>query len=621
MLKSLVVLLRFFLFWMVYFFVDRLIFLLYFTDKLTGTNFTEIANVFLYSLRIDASMAAYISVIPLLIYLIHWYLPDLTISQKIPQVFVKVLIVLFSLISIFNFNIYREWGSKINFKALDFAFTAPNEAIASSSSSPIFSSLIIFFVLVIISFYLASRIIDYQLPKIKVAIWKKSIAGLFFIALTFLTIRSGWQVSPINQSMAYFSSKPFLNHAAINTQWNLMHDILKNKNGNNNPYNYYPKTEAAQIVKELFIKPNTEPLKVLTTDHPNIVFIIMESFTADIIESLGGEKGVAPNMEKLINRGLFFNNIYAAGARTDKGIVAALSGFPAQAIRSIMGQNDKQEKLPALSQSLAAKGYKTSLYYGGESEFFNLKSYVLSHAYQKLVDEHAFSSEDMNSKWGTYDGKVFQKNIEDLKNTSEPFFSTVITLTNHEPFELPGKLHFQGDKIEDKFRSTSYYTDSCVGAYINDAKKQSWYKNTLFVLVADHGHRLPKNIFENFHPNRYKIPLLFFGDVIKPEFQGVKVSKVGNQTDIAATLLTQLHVNPDKFKWSKDLLNPGTQEFSFFNWDDGFGFVSKDQAVSFDNIGKHIIYQRDTAKNPETKKLLRYGKAYMQQVFQEYLDY
>src|SRR5690606_26201746 len=120
---------------------------------------------------------------------------------------------------------------------------------------------------------------------------------------------------------------------------------------------------------------------ILSVDRPNVVIIILESFTADVIESLGGDKGIAPGFENLIANGLFFNHIYASGERTDKGVTAVLSAFPAQAVRSIMKQSSKQVRLPALSQVFRETGYSTSFFYGGESEFTNMKSYLLSHSY------------------------------------------------------------------------------------------------------------------------------------------------------------------------------------------------------------------------------------------------
>ena len=601
--------------------IDRLIFLLYFKEKLKQTGFLEIAKTFFYSLRLDASMTGYISIIPLLTFIACWFFKRCPIRDKALKYYVITLIVIFSLISIFNLNVYREWGSKINYKAFDFAINTPSEAIASSASSPILFFIVVFSILILISTLLANKILHYKTPKSTTPLYIKASLSFFWLGLTFLIIRGGWQLSPINQSMAYFSTQPVLNHAAVNTEWNLMQDILNNKNGGGNPYQYYRKNEGKKIVAELYQTSTSNTQKILTTNRPNIVFIILESFTSDLIESLGGEKGITPNLEYLIAKGVLFNNIYSTGSRTDQGIIGSLSGFPSQAIKSIINQNDKQEKLPSIARSLAKIGYNTSFHYGGESEFSNLKSYIFSHDYRRLVDEHSFDQKDMNSKWGTYDGKVFQKNAIDLESYKQPFFSTILTLTNHEPFELPVAAHFPGDNVENKFRSTAYYTDSCIGAYIKSIEKKPFYKNTLFVLVADHGHRLPKNESENFQHRRYNIPLIFFGDVIKSEYEGKRFSKIGSQTDIAATLLGLMEINSSEYNWSKDLLNPSSKDFSFFNWDNGFGFVTPTQMVSFDNIGKQIIYESKPLDNLNKNKNVRYGKAYMQEVYQQYLDY
>lgn len=620
MLKSLFVFTRFFLFWILFFFLERLLFLVYFSDRLSNIGIGEIANTFLYALRLDASMIAYLSVIPLIFYLVLLFLPRYKFPEIIGKYYVLFFVFIFSIISVFNLNLYREWGSKINFRALDLAFNSTKEAIASGSSSPILLSLSVLIGISFASVFFAKKTIDFKIKDHVEPLWKKAGTAFMMLALLFLAIRGGWQLSPINQSMAYFSNETVLNHAAVNTEWNLIHDILNNKYGKDNPYKYYPEEEAKKIVAELYKKPNGEKVKVLNSERPNVVIIIMESFTAELVGSLGGEKGVTPNFDKLSAEGILFENIYAAAGRTDKGVMATLSAFPSQAIRSIMKQNSKQEKLPGIAQEFKSNAYATSFYYGGESEFFNMKSYVLSHGYQTLIDNYSFEKKDMNSKWGAYDEKVFSKQLADMDNVKQPFFSTILTLTNHEPFDLPVEKRFKGEQVEDKFRSTSFYADSCLGAYLSSAKKKPWYKNTLFVVIADHSHRLPDNLTE-FDPKRYRIPLLFFGDVIKTEFKGHRINKFGNQTDLAASLLNQLNMPSNRYLWSKDLFNPGTPGFAFFNWDNGFGFATKDQIISFDNVGKNIIMRKNAANPKIEKDLLRYGKAHMQEVFQQYLDY
>ncbi|HEY1060550.1 MAG TPA: LTA synthase family protein [Daejeonella sp.] len=620
MLKSFIVFGRYFLFWIIFFFLERLIFLIYYSERISHLGISEIISTFWRALRLDFSMAAYISAIPAIVYIALLFLPSVKFPKIIAKTYVVFFVIVFSTIGISNLNLYREWGSKINFRALDMAISAPKEAIASTSSSPVIPMLSVLFAYMIFSVFLSNKVILYQVADRTKSLINKVSLSILLLSILFLAIRGGWQLSPINQSMSYFSSEPVLNHAAVNTEWNLIQDILNNKFGNENPYNYYNEEDAKKIVADLFKKPAEPTIQVIDSDRPNIVFIILESFTARLVEDLGGEKGVSPNFKRLVSEGILFENIYAASGRTDKGVVATLSGFPSQAIRSIMKQNDKQERLPAISQDLIQNGYSSSFYYGGESEFFNMKSYILSHGYQRMVDQHSFDKKDMNSKWGTYDDKVFSKNLNELDHAKQPFFSTILTLTNHEPFELPEEPHFKGDDVDSKFRSTTFYTDSCLGAYINEAKQKSWYKKTLFVVIADHGHRIPGNLME-YDPERYRIPLLFFGEVIKPEFKGSRINKIGNQTDLAATLLNQLKIDPKHFVWSKDLLNPGTAEFAFFNWDNGFGFANNEQIISFDNIGKNVILKKNPLNSNSDSVLISNGKAYMQEVYRQYLEY
>ncbi|MGV3706250.1 MAG: LTA synthase family protein [Arcticibacter sp.] len=621
MFRNLTVLLRYFTFWIIFFFLERAVFVLYNTDTLNEVPISEIMQTFLYGLWMDASMAGYICSLPLVVYVVLWLVPRLSIPRKLIKVYSYLLIILFSILTIINFNIYREWGTKLNYRVFEFAFGSPAEAMASTASSPIFLTLLILAALIGASVFLFRLIVRFEIIR-RGSFFIKLPLALFLMGLNFLAIRGGWQLSPMNESMAYFSLKPILNYAAVNTEWSLIHDMMNAGEKNKNVYAFFRPEEAKAIVKELYTPPAGENTRILQTDKPNIVLIIMESHTGNVVESLGGEKGVSPEMEKLISEGLFFDQVYSSGSRTDKGVVSVLSAFPAQGKRSIMKENGKQVKIPALSATFGAQGYSTSFYYGGESRFFNMKSYLLSHNYQEIIDRKDFDSKDLSSKWGAFDGAVYRKMLEQLGQKRSPFFSTFLTLTNHEPFDIPGKAHFPGDDVQNKFRSTAFYADSCLGAFIREAKTKSWYKNTLFIMVADHGHYLPFENLEISDPKRYRVPLIFFGDVIKPEFRGTRISKVGNQTDVASTLLSQLDIDARSYPWSRDLLNPQTRDFSFFNWDHGIGVIDAKQAISYETVGKQVIYRRNQGvPAEEEQKLLRYGKACMQEVYQQFVDY
>ncbi len=619
MFKSLIFFARFFAFWLLFFLIDRLIFLFIFNQKLKEVPYSERALTFYHCLRLDVSMTAYLCIIPLLIFL-YWYLSKKSvISFKWLSLYNKIFIVIFSFLAVINFNIYREWGSKVNERAFGFLIDTPNEALASSASSPLLLSAIILIMLIIASFYVHDRILKTEFRLKKTPFWLKIVIAIFITAINFIAIRGGIGVAPNNQSMAYFSKYQLLNHAAVNTEWNLLSSILASKKTNKNPYQYTNSTTAAKNVAYLYHTEKDTSLTILTTKKPNVVVFILESFTANLTKTLGNENGITPHFDSLINHGFLFSKIYAAGNRTDKGVIGSLTGFPTLGTGSIVKWPEKMQKIPAISQKFAQNNYQTSFFYGGESEFDNYKAFILSHGYQKLVDKNSFDKKDMNSKWGAYDDLVFTKQLEEMNTAKQPIFSTILSLTNHEPFEVPTRYKFGKSNPINRFKSTAYYTDSCINAYLTKAKKQSWYKNTLFVFVADHGHLYPKNKYDIFMPERYHIPLLFYGDVIKEEYKGKRSAKVGSQQDLAATLLAQLNISAKEFTWSKNLLNPYTKEFAFFSWDNGLGFINSTQCVTFDNVGKTILYQTNEKNKTATNSNLNFGKSYLQTAYQQFI--
>jgi len=620
MLRSLYSFIRYFLFWLLFFAITRATFEIYFNKKLHGATFGDIAKTYFYGLRLDLSATAYIAIVPLLVFIINWFNKGNHVKSIWLKVHTWFCLVVISFIAIVDIGIFTEWGTKVNFRVFDTLYNSPAESMSSTASSPIALNLTIGALLVLTGIVLSNFIIDYSFKKPVETKTARILFSIGLVLVNFLILRGSLYKAPVDQSAAYFSDNQILDISAENTEWNLANDVFENLRHPYNPYLFLPQTEAKKIVDETFAVKKDTTLHLLTTDKPNIVIIQLESFTADVIQSLGGEKGDAPNFEKFIKNGVLFNNIYSAGDRTDKGIIAILSGFPSQAIRSIIMDTVKQEKLPSLLTEFKDNGYTTSYFYGGTSEYMNFDNYMDDHKTDHIFDKKNIPKNEIGSTWGAHDNILFAKHIDYLDKEPKPFFSLIQTLSNHEPFVLPVKSHFKGNDLPNMFRSTTWFTDSCLNAYFEEAKKHSWYKNTLFILVADHGHRLPKKTSAAYDPAKYHIPLLFFGDAIKPEYRGMQVNKLGNQTDIAATILAQLNMPQQKFKWSKNLLNPYTGEFAFFDWDNGFGFMLPGQAISYDGTGKRTIYTRNkNAGKALTDKTLLHGKAFMQEIFTEYL--
>lgn len=622
MIKGLSFYFKYFLFWMLFFFINRLSFELWYYLKVSESTFLDIVFTFLYGAHMDASMSGYFCTIPFLIYTVFWIRPKTTFPKKFIKYYTYILICITALFTIIDINIYREWGTKFNYRALEFFFTATGDAVASSSSSPITASLLGLGLLIILGILLYKKLLKQVENQILGSIYIKIPFAILTLGLLFLAVRGGWSVAPMNPSKVYFSDQQFLNYAAINTNWFLMDNVLANQKSKGNPYAYFSESERKGKIDSLFESKNKDYPTIINLQKPNVIIVIMESFTADLVAELGGEKGITPNFSKLIKEGLLFNHIYSASDRTDKGMVGVISGFPSQAIRSIIKENDKQEHLPSIAEELQKTGYQTSFFYGGDTEFSNFKSYLISHHYAKIIDVKDFESDEVTSKWGAFDEVTFTKQINYLKKAKEPFFSTLLTLSNHEPFELPNKGEFGNNTVENKFRSTSFYTDKSLWKYFKEAKNQPWYKNTLFIVLADHGHRLPKSINEIYNPARYHIPMLFFGGALKEEYKGQIISKFGSQVDLASTLINQVGQSDTAFHYSKNLLNPSVKGFGFYSWDNGFGYVDAEKSVSYDPIGNKIIFNVPKNLSEKNKKeALNHAKAMMQSVYKDFLNY
>lgn len=603
---------------MIIFSSQRLLFFVYHFKLFKDATIADQLWLFIKGFRLDLSMSGYFLLIPTVLFILHIFLPKKSVAfEKIINVYTIILVVLVLFLGIMDLSIYREWGTKLNSRAVEFLILSPGEALASSTSSPILLSTILFIVQLTLFLILYYKYLKFELePKLHFILKFLSVLAYAFLAV--MMMRGGLQLAPINQSAVYFSNSSIINHASLNTEWNLMHSVIENHFSNENPYVFMDKNIATKKVDSLYNSSTFTSDTILNTNKPNIVFIILESFTSDVVEYFGGEKDVCPNMTQLAKDGIAFSNIYASGDRTDKGMIAILSAFPTQAVRTIIQQPDKFEKLPSISKTLDKYGYNSSFYYGGESEFSNFKSYLLSAGINKIIDKNDFSANQMNSKWGAHDGYLFDKLITDLPHTKEPFVSVVLTLSNHEPFEIPVPSPYNGEDLPSKFRKSAHYTDQCVGEFINKAKKEKWYKNTLFVFVADHGHRLPKEYDKAYDVRKFRIPLFLYGDVIKKEKQHQNITKIGSQTDIVRTLLNQMNITDSSYKWSSDLLsnNPG---FAFYTYDNGIGWVDEKQKLTMDNVSRKITYKEGDSTLEQNRIIL--GKAYMQRVFEQYLSY
>lgn len=525
-----------------------------------SVSFAQILLSFVYGLRIDLSAIGYLLLPVVLLAGLSW-LFNLRLFHRINIIYNRCLVVFLTLVLLGNVIIYHFWGTLLNYRAITY-LSDPKEAIASVSSFQFLGLLTVLVTSIVVAIIGQRKWMPAEFPAVSTSQLKPAFGWLTISILLSLSIRGGWQQLPMNESLVYFSDRPVLNSAAVNPLWHLTYDTRMALTQSRNPFRTLPDDQADNYFSALRLTANSSSEKIVKAVRPNVVVILLESFTADIIRSLGGEDNITPVFDSLVNEGFLFENIYSSGFRTDQGIVSVLNGWPATPYHSIMRAVDKSRKLPSLCKVLTENGYQSSFNYGGESNFSNMKSYVIDQGFGAVVDADKFDDTIPRGQWGIHDEEMLHRNASDLNSARQPFFSVMVTLSNHEPFDVPGKKYFPGNDAASKFRNAAAYTDAAIGDYFRQVSKMSWYQNTLFVLVADHAHELPRhrNVL---YPEGRHIPMLFFGPALADSVKGRRCATFGGHHDLARTLLHQLQLPAQEFVWSKDLLNSNAVSFAY----------------------------------------------------------
>ena len=591
--------------------------------------FTELPAVIWHGLPLDLSMAGYLSVIPgFLSIAVVWLKRDLV--KPIMNIYFIIASLFITCSFLLNASLYPYWKYPLDSTPLFYFFTSPADAIASVSIWQVILSIVILIVLTIgVWFTLRmrgekrqqysryaygyggfgsgkrKRFDDFDRHR-----GRTSIILLLLTGLLFLPIRGGITVSTMNTGQAYYSQNAYLNHSAVNPLFSLLESITHQEDFASQ-YRFMKDKEADKIFATMTSTSdeNTYPLLNEATfkkGTPDILIVIMESFASDIMPSMGSYKDVAVCLDSIAQQSILFTRFYANSFRTDRGMVSILSGYPAQPTTSIMRYPRKTSQLPSIARNLAKyKNYKTTYYYGGDADFCNMRSYLVSQGYQHIISDANFPIEDKLSKWGVPDHILAAKMMEDIKaqqNEKRPMLRILQTSSSHEPFEVP--YH----RLKDKRLNAFAYTDSVMGAIVREYRKLPRWKNTLIVFVPDHVGGYKENLNDH-DRSRYQIPLILAGGVIS---RPMKVGIIGSQHDIAATLLGQLGVEHREFTFSKNMMSDATPKFAFFAVNDAFGIVSEENSLIYDNRAKRIVYDKG-----EKGFNLKRGQAYLQKLYDD----
>lgn len=586
------------------FILQKPLFMLYNGSIEKGFGFADYMQVMIHGASLDAATAGYLTAFPFLLVLISIWFRKFPL-KKILYGYYILAAALISIIFVVDMALYTFWGFKLDASVFLY-IDSPKEALASVSVGFILLRVLAILLLIALNSWVLLKIT----PSVLTAT-RKRIAGtagmLLLGGVLFIIIRGGVTESTSNIGQVYFSNEPFLNHSAVNPDFSLLSSMGKSQDFASE-FNFFDEEKRAALFDGLY--PTTDGdsiIQVLNTKRPNILIILMEGFGGAFVEPLGGLPNVTPHFNRLSKEGVFFTNCYANSFRTDRGTVCTFSGYLGLPTASVMKIPAKSRTLPAIAEGLSKAGYKTDFLYGGDINFTNMKSYLLSTGYQRLTANTDFSlAEQTSNAWGVNDDITFEYLYNQLRNRKEegPWHTAFLTLSSHEPFEVP--YH----RLEDKIPNAFAYTDECLGKFIDRLKQTPAWKDLLVICLPDHGFYYPRE-GSNAMPRFYHIPLLWLGGAVK---QPMQVDKIMNQTDLAATLLGQLGLEHTAFTFSRNVLGSDYKyPFAFYSFNNGFSFRDSTGVTVFDNNSGSILFDEPEADESRLDK----GKAILQTVYDD----
>ncbi len=590
--KLFVQFLKLFLFWILIFDFQKILFSIHNWDKFSGISFFEYLGAYFYSLKLDLGTAGALAIVPAIFLVLR-----LISNQKwIRMSFYTILMleaIFVALIHSGEINAYGEWNHKLTSRVF-MHLSNPDEVFRTADYSMSFWYIVYLIIEIVFAWKIMKWLFSFksslQLQKWYFAAPLALISFLFFGAFSFLLLRGGFQQIPMNINAAIYSNSPVANDLSINSLYFFSKSyLLYNRTEIDEFMPEIDAEKAIQITANLLDYPKKHENYFLQNNRPNIVVIVLEGWAAQAMGSLSETKGATPNFDQLADEGVLFTQVYGTSGTSEIGNSSIFSGFPGIPEVSVTMQPEKHRKIRSLNQDLKEEGYNSNYMFSGDLKYGNIGGYFLDHGFDVVKDEKDFPSDLKRGKLNFFDEDLYRFLIQDINKSKQPFLHCAFTGSSHSPYDHPaakrGKV-FSGEEAD--YMNSLVYSDEALGKFIQNAKNESWFENTLFIFVADHGHATPT--VSNPSSSIYNhIPLLFWGNAIKPDYRGKKMSVLGSQADIAATLLYQMKMPSDAYPWSKDLMNPAVPEFALHTISRGYGWITPLGNMTYEMQSKFFV--------------------------------
>lgn len=400
---------------------------------------------------------------------------------------------------------------------------------------------------------------------------------LVFLLLC-LQIRSTTGHRPANPALFALTGDAMVNSLIINSPWAVLDALmaLRKEANSSEIYGAFPRDQVVNTVRQapwlrdVQFTSSAFPtlhrqVAVMQRDRPlNLVIVLQESLGATFVASLGGLP-VTPELEKLKHESWWFEQLYATGTRSVRGIEAVIAGYPPTPARSVVKLSLSQQNFYTLAAGLGKQGYATEFVYGGEAHFDSMRSFFTGNGFQRVVDR-SHMTPVFEGSWGASDEDLFNKSLERLSalhKAGKPFFSLIFSSSNHAPFEFPDGRIILHDAEKQTVNNAVKYADYALGKFIREAKQQDYWKDTVFLIVADHDTRVYGDSLVPI--KKFHIPGLILGADVKPR----RIATIASQIDLGPTLLSLIGVSSEHpmigRDFARDSDTPGRAIIQFNN--------------------------------------------------------
>jgi phosphoglycerol transferase MdoB-like AlkP superfamily enzyme len=412
-----------------------------------------------------------------------------------------------------------------------------------------------------------------------------AVSPVVFVAGSLL----GVMASPIHPKGAHISNDRTLNEIANNGEFAFFSAALTHHLEYTAFYKTLPREQAFQLTRQLLAGPGvklserSDSLCRAVAGDParprlNLVILLEESFGSEFWGSLGRKHSLTPEMDKLAAaEGMLFTNLFASGNRTVRGMEGVLASFPPLPGESIV-KREFSDHVETVARVLKRDGYSTMFLYGGRGVFDGMRSFVMRNGYDRFVEQKHFEHPTFTTVWGVCDEDLYDRSIQEfreLAKTGQPFFATVLSVSNHKPYTYPpGRI---AENPNQRRRENAVkYSDFALGEFFRKARQESFWTNTIFAVVADHGARVYGE--QSIPIHSYEIPLL----VVGPAAIGgpSRVGQLGCSLDVGPTLLGMIGRPYTSTFFGQDLLkSPPENGRALLNHNRDIGLLSGNRLV------------------------------------------